>query len=148
MAQKGSRAVELFSSGYNCAEAVVLAVGQNLGLASPLIPRIATPFGGGIGRSGGTCGALVGAVLAVGLLKGRDSAEGDKGQAYNLAQHLYSAFQEEMGSTLCRDLTGLDLRTPEGIRLLYSEVKERVCHRAVALAERLALEALRPAREG
>jgi len=126
---------------------VALAVCQALGIETDVLPRIATGFGGGMGGSGGTCGALVGAIMAVGLLHGRKAAGDDPRRPYAIAQRIYQAFEREMGSTQCRQLTGIDLRTPEGAWELYSSgVAQRVCARAVALAERLALEQLRPAR--
>lgn len=135
---------EFFASGFNCAESVALAVCQALGLDTSLLPRMATGFGGGIAGSGATCGALVGAIMAVGLMYGRNTPEDDRRRPYAISQRIYSAFEQEMGSTQCRQLTGLDLRTPEGYRQLFtSGVHERVCAKAVALAERLALEQLR-----
>jgi len=69
------KAVELFDSGYNCTEAVLFALTEKFSQKTPFIPRIATGFGGGVGRSGSICGALSGAVMAVGLLRGCDKAE-------------------------------------------------------------------------
>ncbi len=115
-----------------------------MGLESGPLPRLATGFGGGIGGSGATCGALVGAVMAVGLIHGRDSPDGDRRTATAISQQIHDAFEEQMGSTACRALTGLDLTTREGARELYSsDVHERVCRRAVDLAEQLAVEQLR-----
>ena len=116
-----------------------------MGLEDGPVPRMATGFGGGIGGSGATCGALVGAVMAVGLVHGRDSSDGDRRAATAISQKIYRAFEEQMGSTACRELTGLDLTTREGAQELYSsDVHERVCRRAVDLAEQLAIEQLRP----
>ncbi len=115
-----------------------------MGIDDAPVPRMATGFGGGIGGAGATCGALVGAVMAVGLVHGRDSADGDRRAATAISQRLHRTFEDEMGSTGCRELTGLDLTTREGARELYaSDIHERVCARAVDLAERLALEELR-----
>ena len=116
-----------------------------MGLEDGPVPRMATGFGGGIGGSGATCGALVGAVMAVGLIHGRDSSDGDRQAATAISQKIHRAFEEQMGSAACRELTGLDLTTREGAQELYSsDVHERVCRRAVDLAEQLAIEQLRP----
>jgi C_GCAxxG_C_C family probable redox protein len=107
---------------------------------------MASGFGGGIGGSGATCGALVGAVMAVGLVKGRDSTDGDRAAAGAISRRIHDAFEEEMGSTACRELTGLDLTTSEGAKQFGSgDVPAQVCRPAVELAERLALEELRSA---
>lgn len=116
---------------------------QAAGLEDSPAPRVATGFGGGIGGAGATCGALTGAVIAVGVAHGRDSTDDDRRAAYAISQRIVRGFEQEMGSTSCRELTGLDLTTPEGARELYSsEVHDRVCGRAVELAERLVLEQL------
>jgi len=44
------RAVSYFKEGYICAESVLMAYAEAQGIKSVLIPRIATGFGGGIGR--------------------------------------------------------------------------------------------------
>ena len=53
----------------------MLAVSKAAGIESPCVPRIASGFGGGIGRQGETCGAVTGGVMALGLIYGRDAAE-------------------------------------------------------------------------
>ncbi len=118
---------------------------QELGIESPLIPRIATAFGGGMGGIGSVCGAVVGAVMAIGLAHGREEPSQSRDQAYALTRDVYRRFQEEMGSTICRELTGLDLTTPEGVQELFSSGKAMsVCLRAGSTGYRLALAALRP----
>lgn len=72
------KAVKLFDIGYNCAESVLLAVSGRFNKKSPIIPRVATGFGAGVGRSGQICGALSGAVMAVGLLKGCDKGREER----------------------------------------------------------------------
>ena len=59
-------AVECFQEGYNCAQSVLLTMFQHWNSGgSDLIPKIATGFGGGIGRCGSVCGALAGGVMAL-----------------------------------------------------------------------------------
>ena len=121
---------------------------QELGIESPLVPRIATAFGGGMGGIGSVCGAVSGAMMAISLAHGREEPWQSRDQAYALAQQVYRGFQGEMGSTICRELTGLDLTTPEGVKEIYSSgVGVRVCLRAGSTGYRLALAALREARE-
>ena len=125
----------------------MLAVSRQLGINSELIPRIATPFGGGIGGSGEVCGAVVGSVMAIGLKYGREEPSQSNQQAYALAREFCQRFEEETGSLSCRELTGMDLSTPEGIRAYRSsDVPLRVCLPAVGAAFRLVMELLeRPA---
>ena len=122
---------------------------QELGIESPVVPRIATAFGGGMGGIGSVCGAVVGAVMAIGLAHGREEPSQSRDQAYALTQQVYRGFQQEMGSTICRDLTGIDLTTPEGVKEIFSSgVAMRVCLRAGSTGYRLALAAIREAQEG
>ncbi len=89
------------------------------------------------------CGALVGAVMAVGLKHGRARGDEDNRAAYGRSQKILRRFQEEMGSDLCRELTGMDLSTPEGSQAFrQSDVPERVCRRCIVAAARLAEEQL------
>jgi C_GCAxxG_C_C family probable redox protein len=109
-----------------------MAVCQELGVKNELIPRIATPFAGGMARTGEVCGAVVGALMAIGVKHGRDEVGQSEDVVQSLSGDLLRAFREEMGSLYCRELTGFDLSTPEGLKqFLSSDVPVRVCLRAV-----------------
>jgi len=121
----------------------LLAVSQKLGINSEVIPRIATPFGGGIGGRGEVCGAVAGSVMAIGLKYGREEPSQPNLQAYVLAREFCQRFEEETGHLSCRDLTGMDLSTPEGFQAFRrSDVPLRVCLPAVGTAFRLVTELL------
>ncbi|MCX7031789.1 MAG: C-GCAxxG-C-C family protein, partial [Spirochaetes bacterium] len=64
------RADQLFRQGTNCAQAVACAFAEDLGADRGLTLRLATGFGGGMGHTGGTCGALTGAFMALGIAFG------------------------------------------------------------------------------
>jgi C_GCAxxG_C_C family probable redox protein len=121
----------------------LLAVCQELGIETNLVPRIATGFGGGIGRSGAVCGAVVGGTMAIGLRHGRDESSQSSDRAYALAQQFRRRFEKEMGTISCRELTGLDLTTAEGLqRFRSSDLSRTVCRRARGVAFRAAMEIL------
>lgn len=104
--------VAAFHAGrLNCAECVLLTLAQVYGWEPRYIPRIATPFGGGIGGSGQTCGALSGGLMALGILYGREEG-GDKAPSYEKAQALCGWMQAGYGSLCCRELTGTDFSDP------------------------------------
>lgn len=116
---------------------------QRLGIEHELIPEIATAFGGGIGGTGSVCGAVVGAVMAIGLRHGRRDPTNRDPRPYALTQELRRRFEAEMGHLDCRALTGMDLSTPEGIKGFYaSEVPRTVCLPAVGVAYRVVTELL------
>lgn len=102
------RARELFDSKqHNCAESVFLAINEvfNGGLDQATAARIATGLGGGLGATGGTCGALTGGVLAIGLIAGADPSVSRRKKIYPLAAALQERFTQRFGTICCRDLT-------------------------------------------
>jgi C_GCAxxG_C_C family probable redox protein len=118
MADPAGIAVRRFDEGFNCAQAVFSAIAETSGLPLDMALRIATPFGGGIARAGQTCGAVTGALMALGLTFGTASAADKEGKErqYRIAQDLMERFKERHGSTVCRDLLGYDISTPEGLK--------------------------------
>lgn len=122
---------------FNCAEAVLLGLVEAFGLDCNCTPRIATAFGGGMGGCGDVCGALTGAMMALGLKFGRDTA-GDtdaKAMTYGKVRQLFAAFREKFGSIQCIDLIGIDLTTPEGLQKANElDLHNNVCPDFVAFA--------------
>jgi C_GCAxxG_C_C family probable redox protein len=108
-------AEDSFASGLYCAESVVLAIADELGVDSELLPQAATAFCSGMGRMCGTCGALSGALMGIGLAFGRSDASESVQPAYAAAQRVIREFEKEFGSRDCQTLlSGCDLNTPEG----------------------------------
>jgi len=120
-------AAACFDQGFNCAQAVLSAFASEAGLAEESALRLASPFGGGIGRRGQVCGALSGALMALGLRRGNDTPQG-KEETYRLAGEFVKIFEERNGSILCRDLIGYDLSTVDGLQAAReSEIFSLVC---------------------
>lgn len=127
-----------------------MAVCQEMGIENELVPRIATVLGGGMAGTGEVCGLVTGALMCIGIKHGREEPSEPRDQAYALARQFIRRFRDEMGSIQCRDLTGADLTTPEGVeQYRSSDVPIKVCLRAGGLAYRFLLELLgEPQREG
>ncbi|OGR40056.1 MAG: hypothetical protein A2051_01420 [Desulfovibrionales bacterium GWA2_65_9] len=118
-----------------CAESVLQAVAEALGVHSPLIPRLATGFCSGLSRTCGPCGALSGGVMALGLALGRDSGRDDLDEAYGPVQEYLEFFSETFGSANCLELTGCDFGTAAGQSAFRQRgVKQDVCLPLVAAA--------------
>jgi C_GCAxxG_C_C family probable redox protein len=117
----GEKAIQHFDSGFNCAESVFLAVAEAIGQGAELV-NMATGFGGGVGRNGSLCGAISGAVLAVGLIHGRHSASDSRDPSYNIIGEFWKLFTAKFPGTLCCELTGVDLKSEAGAK----EYKERI----------------------
>ena len=62
----GIKAAELFLQGYNCAQAVAVAFCDVTGLPEQQAARMASAFGGGMGRLREVCGAVSGMLLVLG----------------------------------------------------------------------------------
>lgn len=137
-------AVEQFDRGYNCAEAMLLALAPTA-VAEP--QRAGTAFGGGIARRGLTCGCLTGCAVAVGLRLGRTSPDDNESKelAYRVVNGVFRRFEEAFGTLECRKLTGLDFNE-ENPQEELDRVQSEVCTKLVrfvadaALAEFAAIE--------
>ena len=116
---------------------------QALNIETDSAPRIATPFGGGLGSCGLVCGALTGTLMAVGIALGRSDPQEPRDAVNAATRELVDSFIDEMGSALCRELTGVDLRSDEARKkMLESGARERVCDPAIAFAARRGAEIL------
>ncbi len=128
------KALSSFRAGFNCAESTLSAIADDvLEMKNDLIPRIATGFGGGISRQGYVCGAVSGAVIGFGLKFGRSSPDELRATTYNRVVEFYRQFQAVFGSIICKDLSGCDLSTIEGVRKFREEsIHEKRCSHFVA----------------
>ena len=97
-----------FKKGYNCAQSVVMAFCDYTGLTEKESARLASSFGGGLGRMREVCGAVSGMAIVAGILYGYDdpSVLGASAKHYALVQELAGAFREKNGSIVCRELLG------------------------------------------
>lgn len=110
------RAASLFEQGFSCSQSVFSAYAEQFGLDGELALRVSGAFGSGMGRLGATCGAVTGAFMVIGLKYAKTKPEDDesKERTYALVQQFAERFRERNGSTVCRELLGYDLSTPEG----------------------------------
>jgi C_GCAxxG_C_C family probable redox protein len=136
------RAATLFREGYNCAQSVLLTMFEHWNGKSAAIPKIATAFGGGIGRCGSVCGALTGGVMALGIRYGTNEPSLEKRlKAYELAQKFYKRFEKQHGSVLCRELVGYDLSNPAELeKANEANVFEEKCSSFVRKAVEILME--------
>jgi C_GCAxxG_C_C family probable redox protein len=108
-------AQDLFTQGFSCSQAVFSAYAPRLGIDAETALKLASPFGGGVARQGDVCGAVTGALLALGLGRGSATVE-EKDETYCLAEDFIQRFRECHGSILCRELIGHDLSVPGGLQ--------------------------------
>jgi len=132
------RSRDLFLSGLYCAESVLLAIAEDKGIHSELIPMIATGFCSGQARGGGQCGALSGGIMGISLITGRRSPDESVEETYVAVRELIEGFCERFGSTNCMELINCDLSTDEGqaefIRKNHLETCAQFCAGTTELA--------------
>lgn len=99
---------------YNCAQAVACAFCEEIGVDESVLFKACEGFGLGMGCMECTCGALSGAIALAGF-KSSDGNTADpstKAATYRLSKQLVERFKEKAGSTVCRELKGIDSGKP------------------------------------
>jgi len=111
-------AVSCLKEGFSCSQVVLSAYGTESGLDREIALKVSGAFGGGMGRMGGTCGAVTGAFMVIGLKYGKTEAEDNqtREKAYSLVREFVAEFESRNGSIICRELIGGDIGTPEGMK--------------------------------
>ena len=144
--EKSQLAKQNFEEGYNCAQAVLLAFCEETGLTHEQAARLASTFGGGMGRMREVCGAVSAMFMIEGLVNGYSDpkAKEEKAALYARVRLLADRFREKNHSIICRELL-IDTETtpggePEERTKEYYE--RRPCGCYVEDAARLIAEAL------
>ena len=133
------KAYEAFKSGCNCAQAVAVAFCDLTGLTEAQAARMASAFGGGMGRMREVCGAVSGMFLVLGILYGYDDPKADaaKKQLYTQVQALAEEFKKEAGSIICREILKNPPSDPNPSPRTPEFYAMRPCERMVFNAARL-----------
>lgn len=104
-----------FKQGLNCSECVMTAMLNNFetGLPAEVI-TLATGFGGGMGHTKNTCGAITGAVMALSAMVGRKNPMAKETMPERIAelQDIYGVvgkmvneIKDEYGTLICSELS-------------------------------------------
>ena len=111
MSRKAELAKNLFERpNTNCAQAVLCAFREETGINDETAMKIATGFAGGL-KDLEACGAVTGAIMALGLIAGQtsDNDTTAKQKASDLTIEFNNRFKEKYGSIVCRDLKDRDI---------------------------------------
>ena len=129
----------LFLEGYNCAQAVVGAFTDLTGLDLKTSARMASAFGGGMGRMREVCGAVSGMLLVLSILYGYDDPadQAGKKELYKEVQALADRFRQETGSIICRELLKNPPSDPNPTPRTAEFYRKRPCEGMVMLAAAL-----------
>lgn len=139
---RAERAKEYFANQYNCSQSVLTAFAPDLGLSVDQSLKVACAFGAGMGRQQHTCGAVTGALMAIGMHSGKalNDSEEKKMDTYAKTVAFCKAFAEIHGSINCRELlNGLNMNDPaDKERILAEDLFNTKCPVYVATAVQLA----------
>lgn len=137
------RAMKYFSSEYNCSQSVMKSILEHKGLDFGGIFHVAAGFGGGVGLQGHICGAVSGAVAALGVINGAkfDDPIRHKEETYKSASLFMKMFSEENGSIICDELTGIRMADKEAHdRAIEDGTFRKICPGFVQSAVRILLD--------
>jgi len=113
---RSEKALRFYSEGFNCAQSVIVSFADIMNIDEETALRLASGFGGGMGRMQNTCGAITGAFMVIGYLRGNYKQGDDEAKEITnqLIQELSRQFVELHGTINCKALINFDLNTPEG----------------------------------
>ena len=140
MESKELKAITAFKSGYNCAQSVVVAFAEGLGIEKNSALSISVGFGGGMGRLQETCGAVTGAFMVLGMYNSLKHKENLalKNETYPMVQQFDARFKAIHQTTNCRALLHCDLRSEVGHNFaIENKLFEKVCEKCIADAVRI-----------
>jgi C_GCAxxG_C_C family probable redox protein len=109
------QASEYFAEGFNCAQSVLVSHAGQFDLEPETALKMSAAFGAGMGRQGEVCGAVTGALMALGLKFGAVSADDKESKelTHSLAHKFIDDFAQKNGTVLCRELLGYQIDNPE-----------------------------------
>ncbi len=144
MCNKSDSAVQCFTNGFNCAQAVFTTYCEELGLDKETALKISCAFGGGMGLIGETCGAVTGAFMVIGLKYGKSKADDNaaKDKTYALVKEFSKRFKAEFGSVNCKELLKYDIGNLEEMKKaaeegLFKSLCPRLVKRATEIVEEI-----------
>ncbi len=110
MSERVVKAKENFLKGYNCAQSVLVAFADLLGMTEEEAARISSPFGAGFGRMREVCGTVSAMTMVLGYFEGNaDSADqAGKTRIYARERELIALFLKDQKSIVCREILGLE----------------------------------------
>jgi len=118
--KKSEKALKYYAEGYNCAQSVVVAFTDVLNLSEETTLKLAAGFGGGMGRLQQTCGAITGAFMVIGYLKGNYQQDGESEQSRKITNQLIQDFSrifaQKHGSINCKSLINFDINSEEDLK--------------------------------
>lgn len=138
---EGEIAKQNFLSGLNCAQAVVLAFKDRLGMEEKALKRLSVGFGGGLARQRLTCGAVSGMTFVLSYLLSNGE---DKTEIYAIIREACAEFKNKLGSLICAELLAGVETTAGGVPEERTQIyyKKRPCAEICETAAEITAEYL------
>lgn len=133
-------AISYFDSEYNCVQSVLRSVLEHKGLYFDQATYLAAGFGGGISFSGQQCGAISGAIMAIGVMARKITSDVREHRSitHHMSSEFMDKFREEFGTIRCDDLTNVDMSDDKAFEKAYEEgVFRNTCPKFVEKAVRI-----------
>jgi C_GCAxxG_C_C family probable redox protein len=124
----------------NCAQSVINAFIDELGVDRAATLKLALGFGGGMGHTGGTCGAVTAAYMVLGLRAAFDiqNPKAHRDEVYAKVQEFKTRFMAAHGSIECTQLIGYDMSTPQGMAIVKEQgLSAKLCPGFVGTAVKI-----------
>jgi C_GCAxxG_C_C family probable redox protein len=138
-----------------CTRCVLAALQEHLHLlhdekAYKAVLKASTPLAAGVARRGETCGALTGAIMAVGLITGAERLDDAEGyaKAMEVAVELFDKFKSNYGTVKCFEIQEklfgrkYDFFNDEDAEAWYKDDGLDKCPGVCAVAARMGAEAI------
>lgn len=136
------KAKEIFEQKYHCSQAVFAAFADDLGITEKQALKLGSCFGGGMCK-GEVCGAVTGALMAIGLKYGQCTIEDleSRKTTNNKTIEMMERFKLENGSYICNELLGYDITSEKDLELIMEkQLFTSFCPKMVESATRIAEE--------
>jgi len=114
--------LDQFSKGFDCAQIVLSYASEILDIDNETANKVAACFGAGM-FEGETCGAVTGALMAIGLKYGHylpDDGEAKGLNIQKLMEFKYK-FLEKYDSVVCKNLLGYDISDPKDAEKIHEK---------------------------
>jgi C_GCAxxG_C_C family probable redox protein len=134
MAKQIEKTIESFRGGLNCAQAVVSHYADELEFDKDLGISISCGFGAGMGKLQGTCGAVTGSYMILGIYNCKKHGNNTERKAatYDMVRRFNEKFLKKNGATDCLSLLNCEIKTDVG----HKNAKEKnlfvtVCEKCI-----------------
>jgi C_GCAxxG_C_C family probable redox protein len=119
---KSEVVAEKFAKGFDCSQVVVEHFAEEVGLSKEVANKISACFGGGMSR-GETCGAVVGALMILGMRAGQyDENHMEQKEIMEAKrEEFYKKFLEKYPSCICKNLLGYDITKTEELQKIVEK---------------------------